>query len=158
MHKRQSNASQLIEGSARALTRLQGEDGYALEPALSQLRGELQRMAEHDPRYAEAAELIDNASIQLAEAASLIERARDELDLDPEHLRQIEQRMSRLHDLARKHRVPLERLATARDGLQSEHESLLDADGAAQLLARSAMVVSSVSPERCEITAVQPAA
>ena len=134
MHKRQSNASQLIEGSARALTRLQGEDGYALEPALSQLRGELQRMAEHDPRYAEAAELIDNASIQLTEAANLIERARDELDLDPEHLRQIEQRMSRLHDLARKHRVPLERLATARDALQSEHESLLDAGGAAQLL------------------------
>ena len=143
-HKRQSNASQLIEGSARALTRLQGEDGYALEPALSQLRGELQRMAEHDPRYAEAAELIDNASIQLAEAASLIKRARDELDLDPEHLRQIEQRMSRLHDLARKHRVPLERLATARDALQSEYESLLDAGGAAQLLkqARDAAAIA----------------
>ena len=133
-HRRQSNASQLIDGSARALTRLQGEDGYALESALSQLRGELQPMAEHDPRYAEAAELIDGAAIQLAEAAGLIERARDELDLDPDHLAQIEQRMSRLHDLARKHRVPLERLATARDALQAEHESLRDAGDAIERL------------------------
>lgn len=135
-HRRHSNAAQLIDGSARALLRLQADDGYALGPALSQLRGELQRMAEHDPRYAQAAEFVDGAAIQLVEAASLIERARDELDLDPEHLAQIEQRMSRLHDLARKHRVPLERLAAARDALQAEFESLRDAGDAAERLER----------------------
>jgi DNA repair protein RecN (Recombination protein N) len=133
-HKRQSNAAQLIEGSARALSRLQGEDRYALESSLAQLRSELQRMAEHDPRYAEAAELIDGASIQVSEAANLIERARDDLDLDPERLAVIEQRLSRLHDLARKHRVPLERLASVRDTLRAEHDSLLDAGGDARKL------------------------
>lgn len=136
-HKRQSNAAQLIEGSTRALARLQGEDGYGLEPSLAQLRGELQRMAAHDPRYAEASELVDGAAIQLVEAGRLIERARDELDLDPERLAQIEQRMSRLHDLARKHRVPLEQLAVARAVLQAEHESLLDAGGEAQKLEKT---------------------
>ena len=133
-HKRQSNAAQLIEGSTRALSRLQGEQGDALEPALAQLRAELQRMAEHEPRYAQAAELIDSAAIQLAEAAGLIESASEELDLDPERLAQIEQRMSRLHDLARKHRVSLEKLAEARDALDAEHQSLLDAAGMAQRL------------------------
>lgn len=133
-HKRQSNAAQLIDGSARALSRLQGDDAYALEPALAQLRAELQRMAEHDPRYAEAAGLVDTAAIQLSEASGLIERARDDLDLDPDRLAQIEQRMSRLHDLARKHRVPIEQLATARDVLRAEHESLLDAGGESKRL------------------------
>jgi len=143
IHKRQSNAAQLIDGSARALSRLQGDDSYALEPSLSQLRIELQRMAEHDARYAEAAELIENAAIQLSEAASLIERARDDLDLDPERLAQIEQRLSRLHDLARKHRVPLERLASARDALRIEHESLLDAGGEARKLEQARDAASS---------------
>jgi DNA repair protein RecN (Recombination protein N) len=136
-HKRHANAAQLLDGSARALTRLQADDGYALEPSLAQLRNELQRLADHDPRFGEAAALVDGAAIQLAEAAALIERARDELDLDPDRLAQIEQRMTRLHDLARKHRVPLQQLASARDALQAEFESLRDAGDAVARMERA---------------------
>ena len=133
-HRRQSNAAHLLEGSARALARLSGEDGPALERSLAQLHAELLRLAEHDPAYAQAAELTDAASIQLAEAASLIERARDGIDLDPDRLQELEDELSLLHELGRRHKVPLEQLATVRDALVAERESLHDAGGDAERL------------------------
>jgi DNA repair protein RecN (Recombination protein N) len=98
------------------------------------LHAELLRLAEHDPTYAQAAELTDAAAIQLAEAASLIERARDGIDLDPDRLQELEAELARLHELSRRHRVPLERLASVRDTLAAERESLRDAGGDAERL------------------------
>ena len=129
--KRQANAAHLLEGSARALARLGNDDGPAIESALAHLRVELLRLAEHDPAYAQAAELADAAAIQLAEAASLIERARDGIDLDPDRLQALEDEMLRLHELGRRHKVPLEQLASVRDALTAEREALRDAGGAA---------------------------
>jgi len=128
-HGRQANAAQLLEGSARALARLNGDDGPALERSLAQLHAELLRLAEHDPAYAQAAELTDAAAIQLAEAANLIERARDGIDLDPDRLQALEDELSRLHELSRRHKVPLEQLASVRDALTAEREFLRDAGG-----------------------------
>ncbi|HEV2607485.1 MAG TPA: DNA repair protein RecN [Xanthomonadaceae bacterium] len=133
-HKRQSNAAHLLEGSARALARLNGEDGPALERSLAQLHVELVRLADHDPAYAQVAELTDAAAIQLAEATNLIERARDGIDLDPDRLQELEDELSRLHELTRRHKVPLEQLASVRDALTAERESLRDAGGDAERL------------------------
>jgi DNA repair protein RecN (Recombination protein N) len=134
VHKRQSNAAQLLEGSARALACLNSEDGPAIEHSIAQLHAELLKLAEHDPAYAQAAELADAASIQLTEAANLIERARDGIDLDPDRLRELEDELSRLHELSRRHKAPLEQLASVRDALTVERESLRDAGGDAERL------------------------
>ena len=133
-HKRQANAARLLEGSARALARLNGEDGPALERSLAQLQAELLHLAEHDPAYAPAAELADAAAIQLDEAANLIERARDGIDLDPDRLQELEDELSRLHELSRRHKVPLEQLASVRDALAAERECLRNAGGDAERL------------------------
>ncbi|HEY2346316.1 MAG TPA: DNA repair protein RecN [Xanthomonadaceae bacterium] len=133
-HRRQAHAAQLLDGSARALARLGGDEGPALERSLSQLQADLLRLAEHDPIYAQAAELTDAAAIQLAEAANLIERARDSIDLDPDRLQELEDELSLLHELSRRHKVPLEGLAAVRNTLVTERETLSDAGGAAERL------------------------
>ena len=133
-HRRQSNAAQLLEGSARALARLNVDDGSAIEHSVAQLHAELLRLAEHDPAYAQAAELVDAAAIQLTEAANLIERARDGIDLDPDRLQELEDELARLHELSRRHKAPLEQLAAVRDALTAERESLRDAGGDAERL------------------------
>ena len=92
------------------------------------------RLAEHDPAYAQAAELTDAAAIQLGEAASLIERARDAIDLDPDRLQALEDELSRVHELSRRHKVPLEQLASVRDTLAAERESLRNAGADAECL------------------------
>jgi DNA repair protein RecN (Recombination protein N) len=52
------------------------------------------------------------------------------MDLDPERLAVVEQRLSAIHDLARKHRVRADELAERHRALATEVAALEDADGA----------------------------
>ena len=123
-HRRQSNAASLLAGYDTALARLSGDDGISIARSLRQLTGELSRHSESESRLGEVTALFESAEIQLDEAANLLERLRDDLDLDPLHLEQLESRLARLHDLARKHRVPMQQLAGRRDALADELEGL----------------------------------
>jgi len=154
-HRRQSNAAQLLDGSARALARLGGDEGPAVERALAQVHGDLVRLGEHDPAYLQAAELVEAAGIQLAEACQLIERARDGIDLDPQRLAELEDEMSRLHELARRHKAPLEKLAAARDALATELEGLKDAGASAGRLQAER---DAAAAEWCAVAALLAAA
>lgn len=126
-HRRHSNAAALIEGTARAQARLAGEDGVSLLALLRQTRAELTRLVEHEPRLQQVDALLDSAEIQLDEASSELDRVRDDLDLDPDRLQELESRLARLHDLARKHRVPVDALAQRRDAIAAELDQLQDA-------------------------------
>lgn len=130
-HRRHAHAAALIAACEQALDLLGGDDAFARR--LPRLRAELQRQTAHEPRLGEVDALLDAAAIQLDEAQALLQRIRDDLELDPAALAALEQRLARLHDLARKHRVPLERLAAQRDALAAELDALADAD---QRLAR----------------------
>jgi DNA repair protein RecN (Recombination protein N) len=135
-HRRQANAAGLLQGCESALARLAGDDGLSLGRALHQVGAELGRLSGDEPRLAEVVSLIESAGIQLAEAGAGLERIRDDFDLDPARLAQLEDRLSRLHELARKHRVPLDGLAARRDALQAELEGLAGATERGERLAR----------------------
>ena len=125
-HRRHANAASLIGVCESALEAMAGED--ALATRLNRTRTDLQREARNEPRLAEVDALLDSAGIQLEEAAVLLARIRDDLDLDPAALEAMERRLVRVQDLARKHRVPVAQLQAHRDALQAELESLADAD------------------------------
>jgi len=133
-HRRQANAAGLLAGYESALARLSGDEGQSLSRGLRQANGELGRHLDSEPRLREVTALLESAEIQIDEAGGLIERLRDELDIDPAHLQQLEARMTRLHDLARKHRVPLAELAARRDAIETELESLRGAGERSEFL------------------------
>ena len=76
-------------------------------------------------------ELLQSALIQLDEAQAETARFAAAVELDPEGLRAAEERLSALHDLARKHRVQPDALHELLATLQAELESL--AGGTEQL-------------------------
>jgi DNA repair protein RecN (Recombination protein N) len=123
-HRRQANAAALSAAYSNALARLAGEEHGSLSRSLSQLQSELSRHQDSEPRLAEAVALFESARIQADEAASLLERLADDLDGDPAQLQELEQRLSRLHELGRKHRLPLPELAHRRESLAVELEAL----------------------------------
>ncbi len=125
-HRRHANAAALIGVCDAALEDLAGDDACASR--LNRTRADLQREARNEPRLAEVDAMLESAGIQLEEAAALLARIRDDLDLDPAALAEMEQRLVRIQDLARKHRVPAAQLQAHRDALASELESLADAD------------------------------
>lgn len=123
-HRRHAHSAGLISACESAVARLAGDEGPALSRQLHQLRSELVRQAEHEPRLGEVDAMLDSAAIQLDEALALLEQVRADLDLDPAAFEELDRRLGRLHDLARKHRVTPETLAAQRDALFSELESL----------------------------------
>lgn len=123
-HRRQAHATALIQGCDGALELLGGDDGPSLTGQVQHARHGLVRLAEHEPRLREVDALLDSALIQLDEALSLLAQIRDDLDADPAQLDQLERRLARIHDLARKHRVVPDELAARRDSIAAELDGL----------------------------------
>ena len=126
-HRRAANAGAMVQACERAGLLLGDEDGAAA--GIGQALAALSKWTPDEPRLAEAAGLAESARLQLQEAIGLLEAAREGLDLDPEALQRGEQQLSRLHDLARKHRVPLHDLEARRDALRTELEALRGSEG-----------------------------
>ncbi|HZF99334.1 MAG TPA: DNA repair protein RecN [Pseudoxanthomonas sp.] len=123
-HRRQANASGLIDACNAAFSRLAGEEAPSVSRQLQQTRSELARMAGHEPRLLEVDALLESANIQLDEALAVLDRVRDDLDADPAQFIELERRLGRIHDLARKHRVAPEQLSARRDAIAGELEGL----------------------------------
>ncbi len=119
-HRRHAHAATLIQACDDAFARLGGDDGPALTRQLQDVRNQLGREAEHEPRLGEVDAMLDSAAIQLDEALTLLEHIRADLDMDPAAYDELDQRLARLHELSRKHRVAPEGLALQRDALSTE--------------------------------------
>ena len=127
-HRRHANAAGLIDICERALSTLEGDDGPSLLQTLQHLRTDLGKSHNDEPRLGEVDGMLDAAAIQIDEALRLLQRIRDDLDLDPDQFEALEDRLARLHALGRKHRVPPESLHEVRDRIASELEGLRNTD------------------------------
>jgi len=147
-HRRHAHAASLIAACELALEQLGGD--AALGSQVQHLRSALQREAANESRLTEVDAMLDSAAIQLDEALALLERIRGDLDLDPEALEDIERRLGRVQDLARKHRIPPDKLAAHRDVLAAELESLADADARVQKLDHA---IAQALSDWCDVAA-----
>ena len=123
-HRRHANAAGLIAACEDAVARLGGEESPSLASLLQQVRGVLGRAAAHEPRLGEADGLLEGAGVQIEEALALVGRIRDDLELDPARFDELERRLGRVHDLARKHRLAPAELAAHRDRVADELATL----------------------------------
>ena len=127
-HRRLSHGQALLEtarGAAYALD--EAEDG-ALAGRLEALRREIDDMTRFDPGVLPARDLIEGAAIQAREAASALRHYADGLDLDPERLQWLEQRIDALEALARKHRLPARALPAHLEALEARLAALEQGD------------------------------
>jgi len=122
--RRLANASQLLEIGQRLLAGLTDSDGDSLTDRLNHSLHDLASLKRLDARLGAIGELLNAASIQIQEAAGELRGYVQELDLDPAHLAQIEQRLTAAHQLARKHRVAAEELPALRVRFEAELDTL----------------------------------
>ena len=133
-HRRHAHAAALIAACEGAAERLGSDDAGAPVRMLQQVRAELARQVEHEPRLGEVDAMLDSAAIQLDEALALLESVRSDLDMDPAAFDELDRRLGRLHELSRKHRVAPEGLAAQRDALAHELEALRGAGARLRVL------------------------
>lgn len=127
-HKRLANAKDLIQSCDRILQQLNDADQQTVNDILNHSHVELTEMAATDPHLAGIAEMINSALIQVQEAGSELRHYLDGLELDPERLDWIDQRLSDVHELSRKHHIGADELSALLPRLQKELEQLETAD------------------------------
>ena len=113
-HKQLTNASWIIE-TLHGLSEQCAALGDQLRSSVTTLNDE--RLGD---RIKDSRDLVTSSQIQLEEAASEMRRHLDTVELDPAKLSEVEDRLSALHELARKHRVPADYLASHLTALSDE--------------------------------------
>ncbi|TDR39143.1 DNA replication and repair protein RecN [Tahibacter aquaticus] len=136
MHKRLANAGQLVAGSNSVAELIDGDSEFALRRSLARARHELAKLAEIDPGLNATAELLESLEIQLGEAADTLSRYQDGLELDPERLQELDAQLSKLHELSRRHRLPVHELKNRAEELRGEVDTLRNAGSLLQELER----------------------
>lgn len=132
-HRRLANAGRLLDEGFGAQQLLYGGDASIydqLSSAVAALRG----LTPLHEGFAEAEALAASAQAQAREAADSLRRLLDKLDLDPERLAAVENRLTAIHDLARKHRVRADDLPDRHAALREELAGLEDAGSALERL------------------------
>ncbi|HXD38149.1 MAG TPA: DNA repair protein RecN [Rhodanobacter sp.] len=130
-HKRLANAGRLAEGASGVVDLLDGEGEFALRRALGRAQAELGKLVTLDERLTPLLELLDNAEIQLGEAVDGLGRYAQDVDLDPDRYAEVDTHIARLHELSRKHRLPVAELHDKLAGMQAE---LTELEGAGDAL------------------------
>ncbi|TAL82791.1 MAG: DNA repair protein RecN [Rhodanobacter sp.] len=130
-HKRLANAGRLVEGSASIVDQLDGDSEFALRRVLGRAHAELGKLAVLDDTLTPQLELLDTAAIQLGEAADGLARYAQDVELDPERYAEVDEHLARLHDLSRRHRLPVDQLHGKLELLRRE---LADLEGAGEAL------------------------
>jgi DNA repair protein RecN (Recombination protein N) len=126
-HSRLSNAGQLMQTAELSCSQLYDAD-ESVYSMLSGISQNLEQQARVDADLKEPAELITSAQIQIQEAASLLRHYLDRLELDPERLSWVENRIADIQDMARKHRVDSHKLSAKLVALQTELATLTGDD------------------------------
>jgi DNA repair protein RecN (Recombination protein N) len=133
-HRRLANAGQLLQGGNGLAERLDGDSEFALVGLAARAHAEALRLAALDVRMTPIVDLLDAAQIQLTEASDTLLRYQSALDLDPDRLAEVEGEIARLHELSRKHRVPMAELSAHAATLRNELEALRGAGASLETL------------------------
>jgi DNA repair protein RecN (Recombination protein N) len=118
-HKRLANAGELIQTCEQTSQQLYENDA-SIYSQLNHLTHLLNQQLSNDTALQEPYELLEQAQIQIQEAASQLRHHVDRLDLDPSRLEWVENRLSDIQTLARKHRIDPEELPEKQQRISDE--------------------------------------
>ncbi|HTU67389.1 MAG TPA: DNA repair protein RecN [Steroidobacteraceae bacterium] len=125
---RHSNRGRLAEAAQAAVGLLyDSDDGNAHATASRALAG-IKTLSSVDPRLAKVIPMVDEATIQIREAARELSRYLETLDIDPARQEEVERRLAAVEELGRKHRVPGSELAALTTDLEKKLADLTSAD------------------------------
>jgi len=136
--QRLANSGRLAAAAATALDLLFDADDGNANSLVADAARSIDALAEVDAELTPVAELIESAGIQISEAADELRRYAESIDMDPQRLDSIEERLDAISAVARKHRVDPPALGDVLARLENEHEKLSNAEARGQALDRAA--------------------
>ena len=126
--KRLAHAETLIHLCEQSLSALYEGEQQTVHSSLDQVSRWLEQGVRQDHRLSDIAGLLQTAAVQIETAADDLRHYLQGLEMDPERLRQTEERLSALFDAARKYRIRPEDLPAHHQALHDEAHRLAHHD------------------------------
>ncbi len=125
---RHSNRGRLAEAAQQAVGLLYDSDQGNAHATASRALAGIKTLSGVDPRLAKVIPMVDEATIQIREAARELSRYLETLDIDPARQEEVERRLAAIEELSRKHRVTSGDLVSRATQLENELTELDSAD------------------------------
>jgi DNA repair protein RecN (Recombination protein N) len=125
---RHSNRGRLAEAAQAAVGLLYDSDNGNAHATASRALAGIKTLSGVDPRLAKVVPMVDEATIQIREAARELSRYLETLDIDPARQEEVERRLAAIEELSRKHRVAAGELVGRAAQLENELAELDSAD------------------------------
>ena len=149
-HRRLSNGQTLLEQAQTSFYNLyENDEGNALSIIQNGL-DRLSELEEHDSALTPIIALLNDASIQVEEAARELRSYCDDLEIDPLRLQQVESRYSKAMELARKHTVMPEELFGHHQALAAEFAGLEQDENRLEDLQHEVVEAKDAYRQACE--------
>ncbi|MFI0378237.1 MAG: DNA repair protein RecN, partial [Candidatus Thiodiazotropha sp.] len=122
-HKRLNHQEQLGDTCRVIISGLDDEQ-LAMRSRLSSYVERLSEAAQLDETLSEPQQLLDSALIQVDETLASLRNYLNDMELDSAGLQQLEERLSAIHDIARKYRVKPQQLTDKLSDIEKDLKSL----------------------------------
>jgi len=110
------------------------EDDTSAAALVRQALQQLEQLPVEIPALAETIQMLNEAQIQISEAGDNLRHFVDDYEADPARLAEVEERLSAIYQMGRKHRIAPENLPELHQSLASELASLDDGEGSLEKL------------------------
>lgn len=127
-HSRLSHGNTLLSQSQQCLQLLYDDEQQNIYQALSVATAQLEQLATLDPALNNIAQMLNDALVQTEEASRELRRYADKVELDPERLAQVDERLGLWLNLSRKHQVAHEALPVLHQQLAAQLATLTGND------------------------------
>lgn len=128
-----SHADAVLQNCHQA-TVLCTEDDNSASDLVRQALQQLEHLPVEVPALADTIQMLNEAQIQISEAGDNLRRFVEDYDADPARLSEVEERLSAIYQMARKHRISPENLPEFHQTLSDELASLDGGEGSVEKL------------------------
>ena len=122
-----AHINQIQEGCERTFFALHGADEQSINHQLNVVASQMEKLLAYDSQLEPTISLINEGILQLDEAANELRRHLDNLELNPQRMEWVDNRLGQIHDLSRKHRIHPKELVSLQVELTAELDQLLKA-------------------------------
>lgn len=127
-HKQLAHSDELLQNMTQALTILSDNEEYNILHLLHQALHALETVQNINPKIATWTESLKNIIIHVSDTEDELRRYLNQIEIDPERLRYVEERVGKLFDIARKHKISPQELSEFQQKLSDEYTSLATHD------------------------------
>lgn len=127
-HSRLSHGNTLLSQSQQCLQMLYDDEQQNIYQALSVAAAQVDELCSLDPALQNISQMLQDALVQTEEASRELRRYADKVELDPERLALVDERLGQWLNLARKHQVAFEDVPAQHQQLSAQLSALTGDD------------------------------